>query len=136
MNIMNGIPLHEKLGIKEGYQIKLINEPDNFIDSFNGIYDKIHFHKRLIEPVDLIHLFTRSKKELMVELPTLKNYIKETGAFWVSWPKRNSHHISDLNDSVVREIGRMNGLVDTKVCSIDENWSALKFVFQPKGEIR
>lgn len=130
MNIANEIPLHKKLGIKEGYQIKLINEPDNFIDSFNGIYDKIHLHKILKEPVDLIHLFTRSKKELMVEFPTLKNYLKENGAFWVSWQKRNSNHISDLDNNVVRKIGLMNGLVDTKVCSIDENWSALKFVYR------
>jgi hypothetical protein len=128
MSTTEGMPLHEKLGIKEGFEIKLINEPDNFIESFVGINDRIHFHRRLKEPVDLIHLFTRSKKELMVELPILKNYLKENGAFWISWPKRNSSHISDLDHNVVREIGLMNGLVDAKVCSIDENWSALKFV--------
>ncbi|MCX6170108.1 MAG: hypothetical protein NTX65_12245 [Ignavibacteriales bacterium] len=132
MEQINGRQLHEKLGIKEGFQIKLINEPENFIDSFNGMHDRVHFHQRLKEPVDLIHLFTRSKKELMVEFPTLKNYLKENGAFWVSWPKRNSNHISDLNHNVVREIGLMNGLIDSKVCSIDENWSALKFIFRTK----
>jgi hypothetical protein len=72
----------------------------------------------------------------MVEFPALKNYLKENGVFWVSWQKRNSNHISDLNNNVVREIGLMNGLVDTKVCSIDENWSALKFVHRMKGGMK
>lgn len=121
------IPLHIKLGIEEGFQIKLINEPDNFINLFNGVLDKIHLHKKLYEPVDLIHLFTRSKKELLVEFPFLKKYIKENGAFWVSWPRKSSAHISDLDYFAVREIGLSNGLIDISACSIDENWNALKF---------
>jgi hypothetical protein len=136
METTNEKPLHKKLGIKEGFQIKLINEPDNFIDSFNEVYNQIHFHKKLKEPVDLIHLFTRSRKELMVEFPALINYLKENGALWVSWPKRNSNHISDLNHNIVREIGLMNGLIDAKICSVDENWSALKFIFRTQGKMR
>lgn len=124
------IPLHKKLGIKEGSEVKLINEPDDFLESLNGIRNSVHFTKILNKPVDMIHLFTRSKKELIIEFSGLKNFIKETGALWVSWPKKRSGYVSDLDENVVRNIGLINGLVDTKVCSIDKNWSALKFVFR------
>ncbi|MFA7227643.1 MAG: hypothetical protein WC061_01305 [Melioribacteraceae bacterium] len=129
MNKFEDMPLYQKLGIKEGFQIKLINEPDDLRESFNGSNNRIYFHKRLKEPVDLIHLFTRSKKELLVELPALKKYLKENGVLWVSWPERNSCYASDLNESVIREIGGNNGLTGMEICSIDENWSALKFIF-------
>ncbi|PKL81685.1 MAG: DUF3052 domain-containing protein [Ignavibacteriae bacterium HGW-Ignavibacteriae-3] len=134
---MSGIiqlPLYEKLGIENGFQIKLINEPDNFIDSLNGILEKIHLHKKLLEPVDLIHLFTRSRKELLVEFPVLKKYVKENGAFWVSWPKKSSAQMSDLDYFAVREIGLINGLTDVSGCSIDDNWNALKFCLKNEGK--
>jgi len=132
MNRVNNSPLHEKLGIKEGFKIKLINEPEHYLDLLNGIRPQINLLKKLKEPVDLIHLFSRSKDELSVEFPYLKNFIYKNGMFWVSWPKKSSSNVSDLTEHVVREIGLMNGLVDTKLCSIDENWSALKFVYRLK----
>jgi hypothetical protein len=132
MKNVNDTPLHKKLDIKEGFEVKLINEPDNFLTSLNGIRETVHFQKILIEPIDMIHLFTRSKKELWVEFPVLKNFIKTNGMLWVSWPMKSSNYVSDLDENVVREIGLLNGLVDTKVCSIDETWSALKFVYSTK----
>lgn len=128
MENIDGVPLHKKLGIKEGFEVKLINETDDFLESLNGIRNSVHFTKILNKPVDMIHLFTRSKKELIIEFSGLKNFIKETGTLWVSWPKKTSSYVSDLDENVVRNIGLVNGLVDTKVCSIDKNWSALKFI--------
>lgn len=130
MENINKQSLHRKLGIKEGFEVKLINEPDNYLELLNGIASQIHFHNKLKEPVDVIHLFTKSKKELLIEFPFLKNLIKSNGMFWVSWPKNNSKYVSDLNENNIREIGLMNGLVNTKACSIDDNWSALKFVYR------
>jgi len=132
MENINTQPLHRKLGIKEGFEIKLINEPDNYIELLNGIASQIHFQNKLKNPVDVIHLFTKSKKELLIEFPFLKNFIRTNGMFWVSWPKKTSTYVSDLNENIIREIGLMNGLVDTKVCSIDDSWSALKFVYRTK----
>ena len=129
MEHLNDTPLHKKLGIEDGFKIKLINEPDNYINSLNGIREKIHFQKILNEPIDIIHLFTRSKKELLVEFTGLKHFIKKNGMLWVSWQKKSSGYVSDLDENVIREIGMMNGMIDTKTCSIDENWSALKFVY-------
>ena len=132
MENINKRSLHQKLGMKEGFEVKLINEPDDYLELLNGIASQIHFHNKLKKPVDVIHLFTRSKKELSIEFPFLKNFIRANGMFWVSWPKKNSTYASDLNENIIREIGLMNGLVDTKVCSIDDNWSALKFVYRTK----
>jgi len=123
-------PLHKELGIKEGFEVKLINEPDNYIELLNGIASQIRFHNKLKQPVDVIHLFTRSRNELLTEMPFFKNFIKANGMLWVSWPKNNSGYISNLDECIIREIGLMNGLVDTAVCSIDENWSAIKFIHQ------
>ncbi|MBA4406895.1 DUF3052 domain-containing protein [bacterium] len=136
MENIDDTPLHEKLGIKEGFEIKLINEPENFFISLDGIRTKVHFQKILKQPVDMIHLFTRSKKELLVEFPVLKNFIRTNGMLWVSWPKKSSSYVSDLNENFVREIGLVNGLVDTKICSIDESWSALKFVYRKEDRTK
>lgn len=132
METVNKTPLVKKLGIKNGFIVKLINEPQNFIQLLEGLPNDVRLVSKLKEPVDLIHLFTRSKKELSVEFPFLKNYIKKDGMLWISWIKRGSNSASDLNSNVVREIGLLNGLVDIKVCSIDNNWSAQKFVFRLK----
>jgi len=132
MENINKQSLHRKLGIKEGFEVKLINEPDNYIELLNGIASQIHFHNKLKKQVDVIHLFTKSKNELLIEFPFLKNFIRTNGMFWISWPKNNSEYVSDLNENIIREIGLMNGFVDTKVCSIDDNWSALKFVYRIK----
>lgn len=136
MKNIDNTPLHKKLGIKEGFTVKIINEPDNYLNSLNGIRETIYFRKVLNDRIDLIHLFTRSKKELIVEFPGLKKFIKITGALWVSWPEKSSQHISDLNESIVREIGLANGLIDTQICSIDDNWTAIKFVYPTKDGIK
>ena len=125
-------PLHIKLEIKEGLEIKLINEPEYFLDSLNGIREKVHIRHILNKPVDLIHLFTRSKKELWVEFAGLKRFMKKNGVLWISWPDKSSRIVSDLDENAVKDIGFKNGLVDVKSCSIDNNWRALKFIFQPE----
>ncbi len=130
MDLTERFPLYVYSGIEQGFRVKLINEPDEFKESLNGFYPQINFHSRLKDPVDLIHLFTRSKKELMVELPALAKYIKEEGTLWVSWPDKNSNHISDLDEKSVREIGLLNGLVEMEFGTIGGNWSVLKFKFR------
>ena len=78
--------------------------------------------------MDLIHLFARDRATLERGFGGLKAVLKQDGMIWVSWPKRSSRLDTDLSDGVVREVGLENGLVDVKVCAIDESWSALKFV--------
>jgi hypothetical protein len=131
---MKSKPICEKLDIKEGYKIKLINEPDNYAAMLSAYGNNFSIEKKLSAPVDLIHLFTKSQKELSVEFPVLKNFIKESGSFWVSWPNKSAKVISDLNGDVVKKIGIKNGLAVSKICMLDEDWVALKFIFKGGSE--
>lgn len=81
---------------------------------------------RLRRDVDLCHLFTRSERELARELPRLLRMIRQDGAIWVSWPKRASGVASDVTEDTVRKVALPLGLVDVKVCAVDETWSGLK----------
>ena len=79
-------------------------------------------------PLDFIQLFAASRAELEAEFPRMKQTLSQDGMLWVSWPKRSSKVETDLSDNVVREVGLDNGLVDVKVCAVDQTWSGLKFV--------
>ena len=117
---------NKRVGIRNGDTIKLINEPEKYAEVI-ALFDKtIKLQKKLNEPVDLIHLFTKSKKELLVEMPCLIKYIKDSGAIWVSWPKKSSNYVSDLDSLGVREIAARHGLNDTYVCSFDNLLFAMK----------
>ena len=78
--------------------------------------------------MDFVQLFATERASLEREFPGLKARLKPDGMIWVSWPKASSRRQTDLSDRVVREVGLKNGLVDVKVCAIDDSWSALKFV--------
>jgi hypothetical protein len=88
--------------------------------------------KKIKGKFDLIHFFTKARGELEARLPTLKRALTPAGALWVSWPKSSSKVATDLNENIVREIALKNGLVDVKVCAVDETWSGLKLVFRLK----
>jgi hypothetical protein len=84
-----------------------------------------------LEPdLDFIHGFARSKSRLREDFPAWKRHLAKSGCVWVSWPKKMSGLETDLTDTVVREVGLNAGLVDTKVCAIDDQWSGLKFVYR------
>ena len=80
--------------------------------------------------MDLVQFFTTERTELEAQFPSLKQAIAYDGSLWISWPKKASKVKTDLNENVIREIGLDNGLVDVKVCAVDEIWSGLKFVFR------
>ena len=77
-----------------------------------------------------MHFFTDSRAALERRFPALKRGIGPTGMLWVSWPKRSSGVATDLDGNIVREIGLRGGLVDVKVCAVDDVWSGLKFVYR------
>jgi hypothetical protein len=81
-------------------------------------------------PLDFIHLFTKDQGELEREFPLLAKALAPAGMLWVSWPKGASRVKTDVNETVVRKIGLKTGLVDVKVCAVDEIWSGLKFVYR------
>lgn len=82
--------------------------------------------------LDFIHVFTQNLKNFENEFLRCKKYLKKDGMLWISWPKKSSKVPTDLDENVIREFGLKNGLVDVKVCAIDEIWSGLKFVYRVK----
>jgi len=124
--------LVEKLGIQEGFRILILNQPENFSETFGALPKGVVMTETLQGQLDLIHFFTKNRYELTRKFPILKQKISPKGVLWISWPKESSNVETDLDENVVREIGLKNGLVDVKVISVDEIWSGLKFVYRLK----
>lgn len=127
----SGTPLGKKLGIKDGFHISLINAPDYYLSLFTDLPPNLYFDGDGAK-IDLIHFFTKSKTEYETQLPSLKDQIKPNGIIWVSWPKKASKIATDITEDIVRNYALKIGLVDIKVCAIDEIWSGLKLVIPVK----
>jgi len=82
------------------------------------------------QPLDIILFFTTSQADLAASFQTLTTFLKSRGSLWVAWPKKSSKIALDVDENNVRAVGLAAGLVDVKVCAIDETWSGLKFVFR------
>ena len=127
----SGTPLAKKLGIKEGFKIYVKNRPENYAELIEPLPKKVKFVSRLTTELDMIHLFTKSRKELNTLIKDYAQRIKQNGMIWISWPKKASKLPTDVSENVLREDILPDGyLVDVKVCAIDEVWSALKFVIR------
>jgi len=124
--------LVEKLGIKEGFAISIIGAPENYAATLGTLPSGVKQTKRLEAPLDFIQCFCSKRSQLEENFQRLKGALSASGMLWVSWPKFSSGVPTDLSENVVREIGLRNGLVDVKVCAVDETWSGLKFVYRIK----
>ena len=123
--------LAKKLGIKPGYRILIINRPAHYFELFEDLPKGIDILKAgKAEELDFIHLFVTSKAEFVDRYHHVKSLLKKNGILWVSWPKGKSNIDTDLNRDLIREFILNNGLVDVKICSIDDDWSALKFLYR------
>jgi hypothetical protein len=126
-------PLARKLGIKENYSILLVKEPAHYLKLFAELPEGLNFKKRISRAeVDFIHIFCSSMSQLVKSIEKYKPILKKDGMLWVSWPKGSSSIPTDINRDIIREYVLSQGLVDVKVCSIDQDWSALKFVYRLK----
>jgi hypothetical protein len=125
-------PLFKKLGMKQGAKVKLINAPQNYPELIGGFKDQLSFNNEATSDLDLIHFFTNSLEELERVLPSIKLQIKKEGIIWVSWYKKSAARPTELTDNIIRETALAVGLVDVKVCAVDEDWSGLKLVFRVK----
>ena len=128
----SGTPLAKKLGIKEGFKIRLINPPEYYFDLFTDMPENISIFKDTKTKKNFIHCFVKQEKELYKNIASLKNEIEPNGIIWISWPKRASKVVTDITEDVVRNLALANGLVDIKVCAVDEIWSGLKLVIPVK----
>jgi hypothetical protein len=128
----SGTPLPKKLGIKENSDIVFINPPSNYKKTLGNLPEGVKTNARLSGKLDLIQFFTKEISELVSKSPDFKRYLNPSGILWISWPKNSSGVLTDLDENKIRETGLKNGMVDIKVCAIDEIWSGLKFVFRLK----
>lgn len=124
--------LIDKLGIKSGNLMYVLNPPDDYFKLLGKLHNEITVSENLLNNLDFIHFFAKEKILLEENFPVLKNHLSKNGSLWISWPKGASKVHTDLNENIVREIGLREGLVDVKVCAIDDIWSGLKFVYRVK----
>ena len=128
----SGTPLAKKLGIKSGFNIKLVNAPEYYLELFTDLPGNLNFKDAPNAKKDLIHFFTKQADEYFKTLPLLKNEIKPNGIIWVSWPKKASKIITDITEDIISNYAIKIGLVDIKICAVDEIWSGLKLVIPVK----
>ena len=126
----SGTPLAKKLGIRDGQRGLTLNEPPDYLRLIGPIPDGVRLSSRFRKDVDLCHYFTRQAADLKGKLPKLKNVIRQNGMIWVSWPKKASGVTTDVTEDIIRDVALPIGLVDVKVCAVDETWSGLKLVIR------
>lgn len=126
----SGTPLPRKLGIKPGSRLALVGAPEDLGETLGELPDGVVIRRRAQGPCDVIVAWFTSAVELEGRLPALKRALDPAGGLWIAWPKRLSGVPTDLGEGFVREAGLAAGLVDNKVCAIDETWSGLRFVYR------
>jgi hypothetical protein len=127
----SGTPLIKKLGIKPGNSVLFVNEPDHYLELLGTLPDDVTIVKDgSIKAIDFIHLFAKDEKTLHNAFPPLKSKLDKNGMIWISWIKKSSKLETDINENDVRDLGLQIGLVDIKICAVDEDWSGLKFVYR------
>jgi hypothetical protein len=126
----SGTPLVKKLGIKEGFRVGLVNPPNNFLEMLGSLPENVKIAARLTRPLDLIMIFSASERSLKRDFPGLAGKLAANGMLWVAWPKKSSGVRTDLSFDNVQSVGLQAGLVDVKICTVDEVWSGLKFVYR------
>ena len=128
-------PLVKKLGIKPGSNIIFVNAPSDYEKELDLPAD-VSANSRSGKPLDFAQLFVKSEKELTKKFSRYAKRLNPAGMLWVSWPKKSSGVSTDLSENIVRDIGLAAGLVDVKICAVNQVWSGLKFVFRLKDRAK
>lgn len=124
----SGKPLAQKLGIKPGYTVLVVSGPRDYRALIDPVPDRVKIRRSGDGPFAVIHVFSTRAKGLAAKLRRLAAIMPDDGMIWVSWPKKSSGVATDLDENAVRELALAIGLVDVKVCAVDETWSGLKLV--------
>jgi hypothetical protein len=126
----SGTPLPRKLGIKPESRLAIVGAPDGFERTLGELPEGVELRSRARGPLDVILFFTTSRAALERRFDALARALDPAGALWVAWPQRSSGVPTDMTEDVVREVALPKGLVDNKVCAIDETWSGLRLVIR------
>ena len=135
MSGYSGTPLAKKLGVRAGARLYLHQAPANYAQLLAPLPADVHTVTRIDRGTDLIHLFLVRRAELGPMLQRALRAMRPEAMIWVSWPKKASGVSSDITENVVRELALPLGLVDIKVCAVDETWSGLKLVVRRSARV-
>ncbi len=126
----SGTPLAQKLGIKPGATVVLINAPANYRKLLGKLGNGVEFTSQVRANSNFIHFFAIHRDELEKQLRALRTKIADSGTLWISWAKKSSGVATDISEDVIREVALPLGFVDIKVCAVDETWSGLKLMIR------
>jgi len=135
MSGYSGTPLAKKLGIRAHARLFVRAAPDNYRELLAPLPEGVHSVRRIDARTDLIHLFATRAAPLARALAAARRAMRMDAVIWVSWPKRLSGVDTDISENDVRALALPLGLVDVKVCAVDDTWSGLKLVLR-KSERR
>jgi hypothetical protein len=126
----SGTPLPAKLGIKPDGRVGLISAPDGFDAVLGELPVGVTVRRQLRGPFDVVVAFFARRSALESRLAGLRRAIDPAGGIWVAWPKKASGMATDITEDVIRDVALPTGLVDNKVCAIDDTWSGLRLVIR------
>ena len=133
MSGYSGTPLPDKLGFKPGHNVCYVNAPHGFDELLGDLPAGTRLQDGLSGQLDLIVCFVTSRRLFEQRLPALRRALAPAGMLWIAWPKKSSGVTTDMTEDVVRAVALPTGLVDTKVCAIDETWSGLRLVIRKEN---
>ena len=132
----SGTPLARKLGIREGSLVAILGAPEGFEAELEPLPDGVRLRRRLQRELDVVLLFVTDRRRLEQRFALAAASIQPAGGLWVAWPRWSSGVATDLTENVLREVGLPAGLVDNKVCAINQAWSGLRFVIRRENRPR
>ena len=127
-NGYSGTPLAQKLGIKAGSSVHVMNPPSNYAALLAPLPAGAAIDTATAKAADIVHCFVRERAVLAKELKHLRKQMRTHAALWISWPKKSSCEATDITEDIIRVEALPLGWVDIKVCAVDAVWSGLKLV--------
>jgi hypothetical protein len=124
----SGKPLAEKLGLKAGLKLGLLNAPMGYAAMIGPALKQLQLVDPPKHPLNVLHVFVMTLAESRKQIKKARTLICEDGMIWISWPKKASGWKTDVTEDNIREFALANDLVDVKVCAVDDTWSGLKLV--------
>jgi hypothetical protein len=129
----SGTPLSKKLGIKPGSRLYTAGAPSNYARLLAPLPDGVDIVSRPPSAIGFAHIFSTKRADLATRLRATLAKLNPDGTIWVSWPKKASKVVTDITEDTIREVALPLGLVDVKVCAVDETWSGLKLVIRKEN---
>lgn len=135
MTRSRGTPLLKNLGLKADFRMLILNAPRDYFELLGPLPAGVQVVSIPKGPLEFIHFFTQNRREYEKRLEELKGILAPSGMIWVSWPQAASEVPTDMTEDVVRDHALKIGLVDVKVCAVDNIWSGLKLIIPVKKRV-